>query len=95
MEILKLKIGERKKEVTKIPITVEDKSVPARKINVKIQEDAPLKPQKQSKFVVKSMNEYEARLFEAKQEMYKFKKRYSAFPELKKYLMQLMKLKSS
>lgn len=43
MEILKLKIGERKKEVTKIPITVEDKSVPARKINVKIQEDAPLK----------------------------------------------------
>lgn len=88
MEILKLKVVERegKKEVTKIPITVEDKSVPARKFNVKIQEDTPLKPQKQSKLVVKNMNEYEARLFEAKQELYEFKKRYPAFPELKKII---------
>lgn len=86
MEILKLKVVERegKKEVTKIPITVEDKSVPARQFNVEIQKDTPLKPQKQSKFVIKNMNEYEARLLEAKQELYEFKKRYSAYPELKK-----------
>lgn len=86
MEILKLKVVERegKKEIIKIPITVEDKSVPAQQFKVEIQKDTPLKSQKQSKFVVKNMNEYEARLFEAKQELYKFKKRYSAFPELKK-----------
>lgn len=86
MEILKLKVVERegKKEITKIPITVEYKSVPERKFKVEIQKDTLLKPQKQSKFVIKNMNEYEARLLEAKQELYELKKRYSAYPELKK-----------
>lgn len=86
MEILKLKVVERegKKEIIKIPITVEDKSVTEQQFKVKIREDTPLKPQKQSKFVIKNMNEYEARLLEAKHELYEFKKRYSAYPELKK-----------
>ena len=86
MEILKLEVVERdgKKEVTKIPITVEDKSVTEQQFKVKIREDTQLKPQKQSKFVIKNMNEYEARLLEAKHELYEFKKRYSAYPELKK-----------
>lgn len=85
---IKMKVvveNEEKNMGTKIPVSIrEEVAVPARKINVKIQEDAPLKPQKQSKLFIKNMNEYEARLFEAKQELYKFKKRYSAFPELKK-----------
>lgn len=86
MEILKLKVVERegKKEIIKIPITVEDKSVPERQFKVKIQKDTPLNSQKQSKFVIKNMNEYETRLLEAKHELYEFKKRYSAYPELKK-----------
>lgn len=84
---IKMKVvveNEEKNRGTKIPITVEDKSVPAQQFKVKIREDTPLKPQKQSKFVIKNMNEYEARLLEAKHELYEFKKRYSAYPELKK-----------
>ena len=44
MEILKLKVVERegKKEIIKIPITVEDKSVPAQQFKVEIQKDTPV-----------------------------------------------------
>ena len=61
MEILKMKVVEKegKKEVIEIPINVEDKSVPAQQFKVEIQKDTPLKSQKQSKFVVKNMNEYQ------------------------------------
>lgn len=85
---IKMKVvveNEEKNMGTKIPVVIrEEVAVPARKINVKIQEDAPLNSQKQSKFVIKNMNEYESRLLEAKHELYEFKKRYSAYPELKK-----------
>lgn len=85
---IKMKVvveSEEKNMGTKIPVIIrEEVVVPERQFKVEIQKDTPLKPQKQSKLVVKNMNEYEARLFEAKQELYKFKKRYSAFPELKK-----------